>query len=456
MSPYARLAWVYLLSLPLIRWMGVLGAVIMALAMLGGARGSAILGLGSLMAIFTPAVLLGPAVRSAASGGSVRLRPRAHRKLLGMMYLVILLLTLAMVVPQWLLYNFGALPAQGEARNFLEVTASMRFALGTWSMLSLVAIVFFFLPAMPGQSFTLALLIMAAAMFGGRWLDGVTLPYLTLPFMALGAWCVFSLWFLRGPSLMPIRQRMLQAAGGKPGSDYLMRALQGSQDTGTVGRHSAIRAYLLGSPSLKGLLVASLFALLPMTPMLLLQTASHRGPRLFDPPLVFIGLLAMLGVIQALTATRRARALWLRAGLNRVELFSLVERESLTASALALASLVVPLGVLTVWRHPDLLIATLCYTAAMTMIGLVGMYYAMSLVRRMTFLDYVLGMIGFLIWLPMIALLLPAYGSPMRSVATAAVAALVAYALRLHAHRRWEHLDWRVLRPLLRAPGSRL
>jgi hypothetical protein len=428
----------------------------MALGLIGGVKGSMILGLGSALGILAPALLLGPAVRTVSAGGSVRLRPAGHRKLLGMMFLVVLLLTLIMVLPQWLLYKFGALPAQGSARGFLEVAVSLRFAIATWSVLSLMALVLFVVTGMPGQSFAFALLMIAVGTFGGRWLDELSLPFFALPVTAVAAWCTFSLWFLRGPRLTSITQRILQAASGGRNADILIRTLQNGHDTGSIGRGPAIRAYLLGSPSLKGLLFSGLLVLLPMTPMILLQMSSHRGPAFFDPPLPFIGLFALAGVSQALVATRRARTLWLRAGLSRTELFGLVERELLPASALVLAALVVPLGALTVWRHPELLMATLCYTAAMTMIALVGMYYAMSLVQRMTFLDYTLGMIGFLAWLPLVALLLPAYGSPIRSVATTAVAALIAYALRIHAHRRWEHLDWRVLRPLLRAPGSRL
>jgi len=454
-SAEARLVRTYLLALPLVRWLAAAGALVMALALIGGVKGSVILGLGSLLAVAAPAMLLGPAVRIISSGSSVRLRPAAHRKLLGMMCLVVVLLTLVMVVPQWLLYNLGALPAQGDARGFLEVTSSLRFAMGTWSVLSLMALLFFFVTVKPGHSFAFALLVMLWARFGGRWLDGLSLPFLTLPLTALAGWCAFSLWFLRGPRLASITQRLLQAAGGGRNADFLIRTLQKVQDTGSTGRQPAIRAYLLGSPSLKGLLWASLVVLLPMAPMFLLQMSSHRGPRWFDA-LSFIGLFPLAGVTQALAATRRARALWLRAGLNRSGLFNLVERELLAASTLVLAPIAVPLGVLSVWGHPQLLAATLCYIAAMAMIALVGMYYAMSLVQRMTFLDYALGMIGLLAWLPLVALLLPAFGSPLRSIATTAVAALVAYALRIYAQRRWEHLDWRVLRPLLRVPGSRI
>jgi len=454
-SSYARLALTFLLSLPLIRWLAALGAVIMALGLIGGVRGGVILGLGSMLTILAPAMLLGPAVRTISSGGSVRLRPGAHRKLLGMMYLVVLLLTLVMVVPQWMLYNLGALPAHGDARGFLEVTASLRFAVGTWSVLSLVAIVLFFVTVIPGLSFAFALLMMLVGTFGERWLGELSLPFLALPATAVVAWCAFSLWFLRGPRLTSITQRILQAANSGRNSDFLIRTLQNGHDSASTGRHPAIRAYLLGSPSFKGLVFSSLAVLLPMTPMFLLQM-NHRGARWLDPPLSLMGLFALTGVSQALVATRRARALWLRAGLNRTGLFNLVERELLPASALVLASLAVPVGALTLWRHPQLLAPALCYIAAMAMIGLVGMYYAMSLVQRMTLFDYALGMIGLLTWLPLVALLLPAFGSPVRSIATTAVAALVAYALRIHAHRRWEHLDWRVLRPLLRVPGSRL
>ncbi|MEO8316057.1 MAG: hypothetical protein ABI645_14840 [Pseudomonadota bacterium] len=162
-------------------------------------------------------------------------------------------------------------------------------------------------------------------------------------------------------------------------------------------------------------------------------------------PFFFAPVIIVISGVISFTLTRRARLLWLRAGLDRMALFRQVERSGLLCGMLSVGPFMVAITLysLAKWpAHSDTVIVFLVVQIAF----LICLFYgALSLTRGWTAQD-VLVCIGLCLLLAGEVVLLRPWSGARNAVAPGVLGAMVILALllRWHAQRRWLALDWRV------------
>ncbi len=219
-----------------------------------------------------------------------------------------------------------------------------------------------------------------------------------------------------------------------------------------TSHHNAVRAFLFGNPSLPAQFVGGLLAVVFITLLFGLIAwingrADSFGEVFTRASWMAIGVGAYAGISGWMVA-RRSKFLWLRCGLDRLELFRLCEREA-WKSFVATASgtlLLLPL----VWlrsasiglEYTVLLIFQLCSGACLLYLGL-------TWVRGWQALDVLSGLALFVAW-GIASVCTPFLVGHLGMVLALSVAMLVAaFALRLVGLYRWRRIDWLVCRPPL-------
>ena len=168
-----------------------------------------------------------------------------------------------------------------------------------------------------------------------------------------------------------------------------------------TSRHNAVRAFLLGNPSLPAQFVGGLLAVVFITLLFGLIAGINGRADSFDKVFtraswMATGVGAFAGISGWMVA-RRSKLLWLRCGLDRLELFRLCEREawkSFVATAIG-ALLLLPL----VWlwsasnglEYTVLLVFQLCSGACLLYLGL-------TWVRGWRAVDVLSGLAFFIAW----------------------------------------------------------
>jgi len=394
--------------------------------------------MGILLIVLTPLFGGGPALRFASTPSLLHLRPHGRRRvLLGAalgVTLVAALVTLPFLVQQ-LLYSRGA-PQPPD----IPVTALFTVM---WLCTALVWAGLFAMAGAPRQLLPFLFMLPLAVGPIARYVGTSRVAVMVFVFGTLAALLAWVVWYA---STDIVRRSGMCADPMLWGfGSYVV-----GQDTQPMAsRDEILRRYLLGasrtSSALSGVLVLGFVALVTVLPNL--EKARASGP---NPFIVLV--LAALGIMAATlanTIARRARLLWLRAGLDRAALFALAEREGLISCALAYCIPVAALIGFGIFTQPGSTTAYLAYGLVSLASAQCLFHAGLATTRNWDAADITL-MAG-LVVLQVVLTVLTRPGAE-NSVAWAlgfsAALAVLAQILRAYARRRWQLLDWRVMRML--------
>jgi hypothetical protein len=143
---------------------------------------------------------------------------------------------------------------------------------------------------------------------------------------------------------------------------------------------------------------------------------------------------------------RRSKLLWLRGGLDRLELFRLCEIQAW--KALGATILPMPLLVVIAWLldHSTGFSNTV-FLGFQFCAGACLLYYGLMHVRGWRVSDILCGVGLFAAWFTVFLTARYVLQTPWLMPAFAVTAAAVAAALRLVARHRWQRIDWLVCKP---------
>jgi hypothetical protein len=452
-----RIALTYFSALPLMRWTNgaglamILGAL--ALRMVSHRKeifeASAGLTIFGGLLFLLPWLLGGGMMRAASTRAMLHQRPWGrHRMLLGATLVVTLMaaaLTLLMLsldpdgirgvsAPPWA--GIAPLPLFAMAWTLTAMTWVATFiAAGNLLLSALIG----FVPLMLVKF--------------GRTIVGFMPDASTVFFLGVILWAAFSLWYLLAPSIRPgihSRARMGEAYDN-PVSRFFQWAMGTHRN---ASRARATDQYLLGGAARGQLLLGVILILIAALIHLVL------GPLVFTatPDLVVLRPVAPLFLAPVIiitsgafsfALTRRARILWLRAGLDRVALFRRVERTGIMGAALSFGPFMVGALLYSIMIWPAYSNTILAFLVAQIAFLVCLFYGGLSLTRGWSAVDALL-CIGLAILFAVEVTLLQPWSNQPNAAAPLVVGALLALALllRWHARRRWLLLDWRVARML--------
>ncbi len=440
MKAALHIALTFFRFLPLQRALNVICAVLMALAVLTAALSHADLAmvpayLGIATLALAPLMGGGLALRYYLALPTLALRPKGRGRVMLGATLAITLIAVLFTLP--LLVARLLLPSVEQAHLFPANLFAMIWH-GTalvWIFVFMVSnsrwglLVMALLPFLIGK-FAVKLVML---LFHAPWLLGA----------GLTVWLAFALWYLR-PRLI---RRVMWI--GNAGTESARRSQAPvAESIEPCSRDTAVRQYLMGSPKLYGHALNGLIALASAALMMVLMHWATRGRQNTDAarwPVLFLTYFVVFGMVAGYTIARRARLLWLRAGLDRSELFLLAERTGLTASYVSAGTAAVGVA-LWLWARtpesgPGLLVALL----ALMLFAPCLFYLGMALTRGWNIADVLsgAGMFGLLVahvlllqpWAPTVG-----HGIPVLM----GISLLLIPGLRFHARRRWKRLDWQV------------
>ena len=414
-------------ALPVQRWLLVGGGVMLVAGSLlpDEAR---VLGLIGLVVSFIPTLFAGGVLlRYIVAPRVMQLIPHVRLQILGAMALVPIIFATAFTVV-----------ALGLQLDVDYLLIWLRIA----AVVSAVLITEFVLfGGAAGASLWFSLLIFVAVVPGMtgsreffRWI--AQSPGLLIAALAV-VWCGFAIWLLRTGALAA--PRVSNTFGwGTPSV--------------RTSRHNAVRAFLLGNPSLPAQFVGGLMAVVLITLLFgLIAWINGRADSFVEvftrASWMATGVGAFAGINGWMVA-RRSKVLWLRCGLDRQQLFRLCEREAWKIFVAMASGTLLLLPLVWLWSASNgleytlLLIIQLCSGACLLYLGL-------TWVRGWRTPDVLGGLALFIAW--GITSLSTQYLVEHLSIALALSAAMlvVALALRLFGLYRWRRIDWLVCRPPL-------
>lgn len=443
-----RLATMYLRFAPLQPWVALAALAAMACGTLvDGPLGTTIYLLGAVLLVMVPSIAGGVVMRMASGGSGMSLRPAGYRRMLGGALLATVMLAFLHTIPVLLAVRLHwiGLP-RGVAHPLMTSAGAVTYLLGAWSLISLMWLGLFFAMLTPLRALAVVGLVMLAGAFGGSYLDRAV-PFEAVPATVLAGWTAFAAWYLRGPKLRGMITA-LQMTGWRKNKRSLF-------DSGATGRNVALRAYLVGGTSWAANLISGAAVALSIAPMIVLTTL--RSASVSFMHIAFAMIFAVMGGAIAITIMRRARFLWLKAGLDREGLFRAVEQVTAGSAALATASYTLPLITIAAIVRPGMMTATLLFSLAFVAFGVAVIYAALCFVHPWRPVHVIPALLCFAAWAGMVVALLPqnAPDPAWYWIATGASLGLAAL-LRALARRRWHRIDWQRLRPFLAGMRNRL
>ncbi len=444
MSAVLRIALTYFSLAPLQKWLSIAGVALLAGALLVPGPAVAIAALlGAVLVVFGPLLVGGASMRYGSRRSLLQLRPGARWKMLAAALLAVCVMMAIGLVAAWTVSRAGL--GQLSAATAIAPT---QLALAVWGIASICWVCSF--AASASRFLRVALFVVFVTISYRQWelLRALHSPPLVLASVGAACWLAFALWYLRThqvgrPGWGAYTAALLGFGANVPG-DRISPLL----DARDQSRAVATRAYLLGTASLTGFVLPGL--VMSAVALLLIRFPhATNAPGSFPLPVVFLNLFSWLAAALAAMATRRARLLWLRAGVDRASLFLLTERTTLQAAGLMMLGGTFVLTGYSIAVRPDLAPQTAVYVATQLSCALALFYFGMSLTRGWTAGRIAGAIVLGLGWIAQMILMPPhSRGiSPVIAPAILGIAVLLALLLRQHASKRWQSLDWHLTRP---------
>lgn len=441
MNAVLRIALATFLFIPLQRVLNTIGAAIAVPALVwelvhpaSASIATFFLFMGILLIVIPPFVGGGAALRYASTSSVMHLRPYGRaRMLLGALLAITLiaaLFALPMFVLQWLQPRGAKLPVPGA--TLFPVM---------WLCTTLVWVGLFGILGARRQFLPLAYVIPFAAGPIIQYVGSSSFGVMCFALTALTAFVFFPIWYMRTDSVR--RPGMNCApAWGPAGTGIVL-------DAGPApSRDGLMRLYLLGSasratPLLSSLILVMFMGLMAVLPLLMGKPLKGINPFI----LLMLAILGVAAATQGHIIASRARLLWLRAGLDRNDLFSVAEREGWIATA---TGFVIPFAVLLVavsWWEPGSIGPHLAYCVAVLASALCMLHAGMSTTHDWGFRDVALMSFMMLVQIAMVVLARPGAGNSVAwALAFTLAFAMLTPVLRAYARRCWLELDWRLVR----------
>jgi hypothetical protein len=437
-SAVLRLSLTYFSIVPLQKWLSIVGAVLVASALLARSPIFAVATfLGAFLVVFIPLLMGGTAMRFGSSRSTLLLRPGARWKMLAAAMFTICAMTAIGAFTVWAANRTGL---ESPRFTVLQFSAAAWGAIGLFWLLSFVA------SASRLWSTVICFGLVAMISRIGGSLSAIGSPPLVLASAAAISWLVFAIWYLntRKVSRPGWASSTSPMGMGENNTGGWYSTITESRDD---SRAVAIRAYLLGTTSQLGFLLPGLFSALVILPIYLLQRKTPAGVVML--PVTFVAIFSGIAGSLSYMVARRARMLWLRAGLDRHGLFALGERTALLSSGQLLVTGTIVLGIFSIAVKPDQTGRILVYALSQLAYGAVLFYFGLSQTRSWT-AEGIAGCV--ILGLGLIAqmiLLLPSTTGipPVIAPVMIAISVLLALLLRQHARKRWLSLDWHLTRP---------
>lgn len=382
------------------------------------------------LAIFLGSALMPLMAGRLAQGHALQLVPRGRLKLLASIYLTMALAASPAGLLAPLAFIAGMSASLSDIHKIPHATEYLSFmGLFTYTSLVLVSgwlyLILWFLTSQRNfAGLAKALFIVVLVVFGPtrNQDDPVATIEWNLVLLAV-AWTVFGAGFLAWPSL---------SSKLVPGAARRERRAIASRDT--WGREVRV---ILGTQNPWQLTAAMVLPLVLVTP---------TGMRL---PEVWLYLFTIFSTVMgafAGQAATRSRALWLRRGSSRVELFAEVERAFWRHNGIVLTFLLALFVAISSYLHlpGELLVPGL---PLLVLGATLSTYLGLMITRSLRWTE-VLVASAVMLALMIVALLAGTQRVDLAAVmAIEAGLAIAAIVLRVIARRRWENLDWFECRP---------
>jgi hypothetical protein len=438
MTAVLRIALSFFAIVPLQRWMNWIAVILLAFALLNlGNDGVLILAIPAmLLLVMVPAMSGGVALRYACTPSLLHLRPHGRLRLLIGATLTITLLAAIVALP----LQIDAWSRELGSAHRPAVPSPFFVFQVAWSIIALSWLLFFALSRSQLAYAMFGLAPVLAFMVSRHVFLRVDHLHWLMP-GALLLWVAFGLWLMRArhverPAVMP------SGASSDTNPFGWVTDLMPSS-SGTSARVATSLHLLAGGTPMfvvNGIWIALIFMLVHFG-MGRMQRGQGPGGTLFMMPFLAI-MFSTVGYMIA----RRARLLWLRAGLDRAALFRQGEVLGLRAMGITRA-LPAAASVLAVAARDDRPLTQLCTLHVLPASGLAAMmfYGGMAMTRGLCVRDALLALALGSLFIVELVLLHPLRGlSSLEALISGVVAVAVIALLRLYALRSWQRLDWRV------------
>jgi hypothetical protein len=455
-----RIALAYFAATPLLSWISLCGWLMVGGGLLlAAATGSASLAtkavgfaqFGTLAAVLEPLYCGGSWMRNASTPCIMHLRPHGRWQ---MLFGALLAITVSAVVlalpPTACSYTPAGTEITGSVPFFtvnrdlcgdFGLSAGKQIQL-VWGTVALIWVALFTLSSRPLLlAFIWAPLFLAALLWD--WLHP-QMPYtrqqLAVAVFTAGVatWTAFSLWYLNTSPVLRRNSAAAQIAALGSARPFRRPATHRP----AVSRAVAASRYLLDSDALAwhaagtGAFFALLFVAMDFLPAQM-------------PLTVALMTVAAFPATMAALSVRRARLVWLRAGLDRATLFATTERLALRAFGLFVALPFAAVTTLAVTRNPGLVTPVLLHVGTLLVFA-IGAMFAGLMSTRGTLAAFGLFVVGGVPSFLMLASLQPdKVTSPWAHIGTLLLFSATAMWLRGLARRRWVELDWRLTGPAI-------
>jgi hypothetical protein len=455
MSAVLRIALAYFELVPVQRWVNLGGLLLVLLGALplvasdgdDDLAGSvfAIALIGVVLILLTPGFAGGAALRLASARSKLHLRPHGQWRVLLGSTLALTLLAGVATLPALGAQLFDAVHGTGVPPRIPRPLESFQVA---WAVMALSWIGMFALSRSPVAMFLFGLVpIMGIqlARFARGWFPGLTGDHVLV--VGLGAWGLFSLWYLTTQNIR--RPSNLPSFSWKTGGEYspfqfFLRIDDLRPEP--ASRATAVSQYLFGCASrrlfvLNGIWIAAIFLVVAM--MGAHERTVGPGQMLFMLP-----FLAFFCAAMGYTTARRARFLWLRAGVDRAGLFSLASRLGLLGALSTWGTVAGTVALFAILREPAHAPGVLLFIAAQAAAATCMFYAGLAIVTDWAVRDVLL-VIGLVIQaLLQVSILGPnQVGDVVFPWTTLLVlASALALLLRWYGRRQWRALDWQVIK----------
>jgi hypothetical protein len=463
------IAWSYFWFLPMQRWMNLVGTAFLAVGLLLFLRngmdlpalrdGAFACVIGGFIIALVPGYSGGAALRLASTRCQMQLRPHGRARMLLGATLAITLVALLVVAPMLLMQLTG--PAHGSGTNdstFYNIAPLTMFATA-WSIIALLWCGMFFATGSMLLFFLIVIVPPAVIRLVPLLLDSTT-GTVALFVACPCVWLAFALWYFNVHLVATPIIGVNSARAGDPteasfgaGDSPLYRLA--SAVAAWVDRLTAAnsrvpeaglsrRVYLLGTFTLLGRFVAGA---VPTLLLLLVWYFLPASDSMRQIPTMWLLMASMVPGFLGQAMARRARFIWLRAGLGRADLFRLAERTGLPAAAVMLTAITIAFLAVSLSSRPDRAAVILLFVAEQAALATCVFYAGLCATRGWDITGVLLTAAGFVTVLFQAIVIQPHHYTGAKVIAVTLLLLLLgAVLLRRLALRRWLALDWRVAR----------